>query len=219
MNATQQINTRYSALAKKTTCLSCGGAINHAAPRCGETCVDLGSGRGNDVINLARAVGPAGVVFGIDISEGMIARARHNVSAEGISNAYFERSPIERIPLERNTVDVLISNCTINHADSKSAVWSEVFRVLRPGGRFVVSDIYSLEPVPETYQSDPEAVAQCWAGAQTRADYLHTLEQAGFENITILEESVPYPKGAVSVASWTIKGTKPRKQLNGSVSR
>jgi len=205
MNA---INERYSVLSEKTCCLSCGGAINHAKPTTGDFCVDLGSGRGNDVIRLAEEVGEQGYVYGIDISEGMIAKAKANLDKFEVTNAEIIMADLENLPIEANKIDVIISNCTINHATNKQAVWNEVFRILKPGGRFVISDIYATSPIAEEFRNDPVAVAECWAGAVTRAEYLTMLEQAGFEKIQILEESEPYAKGQAEVASWTIKGIK-----------
>jgi ubiquinone/menaquinone biosynthesis C-methylase UbiE len=202
------INERYSVLSEKTCCLSCGGAINHAKAYTGEVCVDLGSGRGNDVIRLAEEVGENGYVYGIDISDGMIAKAKANLEKFEISNTEILKADLENLPIEENTVDVIISNCTINHATNKQAVWNEVFRILKPGGRFVVSDIYATSPIADDYRNDPVAVAECWAGAITRGEYLLMLEEAGFGDIQILEESEPYTKGQAEVASWTIKGIK-----------
>ena len=145
----QAINVRYSKLAGDNCCLSCGSAINFAEPKPGEVCVDLGSGRGQDVLRMANEVGSEGISYGIDISDGMIAKAEGYARKMGIENAKFIQSELGSIPLDSDSVDLLISNCTINHADDKQAVWNEVFRVLKPGGRFVVSDIYSTEPVPE----------------------------------------------------------------------
>jgi arsenite methyltransferase len=203
------IDKRYSSLAKTQCCLSCGGAIGYAKPQDNEICVDLGSGRGNDCIRLAESVGSKGFVYGIDISDGMIENARENVRIKNIGNIEFRKSSIESIPIHENTVDLLISNCTINHASDKETVWSEVYRVLKAGGRFVVSDIYSLETVPVEYRNDPFAVSECWAGSVTRNDYLTTLEQTGFIKLEVLEESEPYEKGKISVASFTIRGFKP----------
>ncbi len=202
------INDRYSVLSEKTCCLSCGGAINHAKATTGEVCVDLGSGRGNDVIRLAEEVGETGYVYGIDISEGMIAKANANLEKFEITNAEIIKADLEHLPIADNKVNIIISNCTINHASDKKAVWNEVFRILKPGGRFVVSDIYSTSPIADEYRNDPVAVAECWAGAVTRAEYLTMLEESGFETIQILEESEPYAKGQAEVASWTIKGIK-----------
>jgi len=208
MQVNSAINQRYTYLSETTCCLSCGGAINYAKPLPGEVCVDLGSGRGNDVIKMAEEVGESGFVYGIDISEGMIAKAEANLAKFEVSNAKILKAELEHLPLATDTVNCIISNCTINHAANKMAVWNEVYRVLKPGGRFVVSDIYATSPIPDEYRNDPEAVAECWAGAVTRAEYLTMLEEAGFRNIRIFEESKPYPKGQAEVASFTVSGEK-----------
>lgn len=205
---TEAINERYTSLSETSCCLSCGGAINHAKPQPGETCVDLGSGRGNDVIRLAEEVGEKGFVFGIDISEGMIAKANANLEKFEVQNAKILKAELESLPLRNDSVNLVISNCTINHASDKPAVWREVFRILKLGGRFVVSDIYATQPIAEEYRNDPAAVAECWAGSVTRAEYLTMLEEAGFSNIKIFEESEPYAKGQAEVASLTISGKK-----------
>ena len=203
-----EINKRYSELAKSDCCLSCGGAINYAEAQPNEWCVDLGSGRGTDVMRLAEAVGKNGMVFGIDISEGMIEKASGTAERLGITNARFIQSDLEKILLDDNIADLVISNCTINHASDKQAVWNEIYRILKKGGRFVISDIYSTSPVPEEYKNDPVAIAECWAGSVTRDEYLKHLETAGFSTITIIEESAPYEKGKIKVSSWTISGKK-----------
>ena len=202
------INERYSSLSKTTCCLSCGGAINHAGIKPGEVCVDLGSGRGNDVIRLADMAGEGGYAYGVDISEGMIEKAESQLRKFDIKNAAIIKSELEDIELPDETADVVISNCTINHAADKDRVWAGIFRILKSGGRFIVSDIYSLSPVPEEYRTDPQAVAECWAGSVTREEYLVSLEKAGFSDIRIIEESEPYAKGKIEVASWTITGYK-----------
>jgi arsenite methyltransferase len=102
-----------------------------------------------------------------------------------------------------------LSNCTINHSLEQGLVWKEIFRILKPGGQFVVSDIYALEPVADKYRNDPEAVAQCWAGSVTKEQYFHNIQSAGFLSAEILEESAPYEKGSINVCSFTIRGTKP----------
>lgn len=202
------INKRYTYLSEKACCLSCGGAINHAKAQKGEVCVDLGSGKGNDVIRLAEEVGNEGYAYGIDISEGMISKANSNLQKFEVRNAEIIKSGLEKLPLKDKTVDVVISNCTINHASDKQSVWNEVYRILKSGGRFVVSDIYATEPIAEEYKNDPEAVAECWAGAVTRAEYFDMLEKAGFSEIKVLEESEPYAKGQAEVSSITIFGKK-----------
>ena len=202
------INERYTNLSETTCCLSCGGAINHAVVQPGEVCLDLGSGRGNDVIRMAEEAGENGFAYGIDLSDGMVKKARTNLEKFGVTNAEIIQSEMESLPLNDNSVDVTISNCTINHSSNKEAVWSEVFRVLKPGGRFVVSDIYATAPIADEYRNDPQAVAECWAGAVTRVEYLTMLEETGFTNIKILEESEPYAKGMAEVASFTVYGEK-----------
>lgn len=204
----QSINARYTSLSETSCCLSCGGAINHANVKLNEICLDLGSGRGNDVIRMAEAAGEGGFAYGIDLSDGMVSKARRNIEKFDIKNAEIIQSEMEKLPLNENCIDVVISNCTINHSSDKEAVWSEVYRVLKPGGRFVVSDIYATLPIADEYRNDPEAIAECWAGAVTRAEYLYMLEEAGFSNIKILEESEPYAKGKAEVASFTVYGEK-----------
>jgi len=203
------INIRYGKLASSDCCLSCGGAINYAKAKTGEVCVDLGSGRGTDVLRMADEVGEAGFVCGIDISEGMLEKARQNAAKLEVQNVRFIQSELEKIELADGIADLVISNCTINHATNKKAVWSEVFRILKKGGRFVVSDIYATSPIPEEYRNDPVAVAECWAGATTRDEYLDTLNKLGFSGVEIIEESKPYLKGKAEVASLTIAGKRP----------
>ena len=205
---TDAINERYTQLSETSCCLSCGGAINHAKPQTGEVCVDLGSGRGNDVIRLSEEVGETGYVYGIDISEGMIAKAKANLEKFEVENAEILNAELEKLPLEDNSVNLVISNCTINHAADKQAVWNEISRILKPDGRFVVSDIYATSPIADEYRNDPTAVAECWAGSVTKEEYLTILENAGFKNLIIYEESAPYEKGKAEVASWTIGGKK-----------
>jgi ubiquinone/menaquinone biosynthesis C-methylase UbiE len=204
-----EINKRYSELAETSCCLSCGGAINYSQAEEGEVCIDLGSGRGTDVMRLAETVGKDGFVYGVDISEGMIRKAVSTSERLGIKNVEFIQSPLETIKLPDNKADLVISNCTINHSDDKQAVWNEIFRMLKAGGRFVVSDIYSLTPVPEEFRNDPVAISECWAGSVTREEYLGHLNNAGFESVKVIEESAPYEKGKIMVSSWTIHGKKP----------
>ena len=210
----KEINSRYSELAESSCCLSCGGAINYSEPLPGEVCVDLGSGRGTDVIRLAEKVGEEGFVYGIDISEGMIRKAVSTAERLGIKNVRFIQSPLEKLNLDDKVADLVISNCTINHADDKQVVWNEIFRILKKGGRFVVSDIYSSEPVPEEYRNDPVAVSECWAGSVTCTEYLEQLKNAGFTDIRIIEESKPYVKGKIMVSSWSIAGVRASCKCN-----
>lgn len=203
-----EINKRYSTLAESSCCLSCGGAINYAEAQINEVCCDLGSGRGTDAMRLAGIVGKKGYVYGIDISDGMVRKSNETVKKLGLQNIQFRLSSLENTGLMNDIADLVISNCTINHSYDKQAVWNEVYRILRKGGRFIVSDIYSEFPVPDKYRNDPVAVSECWAGSVTRDEYLIQLEKAGFDFVEILEESEPYRKGEIMVSSWTIKGIK-----------
>ena len=204
-----EIKSRYASLAETSCCLSCGGALSHAKAQPGEKGLDLGSGRGNDVIRLAEQVGKEGFVWGLDLTPAMIEKARKTATRFNVTNVDFLLASLESIPLEDNSINVIISNCTLNHAQNKDKVWQEIFRVLAPAGRFIVSDIYSKTIIPAKYANDPAAVAECWAGSVTRDQYFDTLEKTGFKNITTIEESDFYPKGSVEVASITLSGTKP----------
>lgn len=208
LNVTEAINIRYGNLANSSCCLSCGGAINYAKPKDGEVCADLGSGRGTDVLRIAEAVGKSGFVYGIDISSGMIAKSQELSQKFGYTNVSFIQSNLEALPLSDSSCDLIISNCTINHAHDKQKVMDEIHRILKSGGRCIVSDIYSIGHVPEEYRNDPIAISECWAGAIPKDEYLEIIAKAGFTHIEILEESQPYPKGAIQVASFTYKVVK-----------
>jgi arsenite methyltransferase len=184
--------------------------VDQGKPTMGEVCVDLGSGRGTDVLRMAEDVGPQGFVWGIDISDGMLDLARSTATRLGVSNVRFEKAELEHLPVPSQSVDLVVSNCVLNHASDKSAVWAEIFRILKPGGRFAVSDIYSSLPVPDEFRHDPAAVAECWAGADTRDVYLRTVQDAGLQELSIRDESAPYPKGSIEVASFTLLGAKPK---------
>lgn len=203
------IEARYGALAESSCCLSCGSALAHVAAEAGQKCLDLGCGRGTDVMRLAQRVGPVGHAYGIDITDSMLDRARRTSEKLGVVNVTFLKADLAALPIGNAEVDWVTSNCVLNHANDKAAVWKEIARVLKPGGRFVVSDIYALEPVPEVYRNDPEAVAECWAGAILKSEYLEAIGNAGLTNITILEESAPYDKGKIKVASFTLSGNRP----------
>lgn len=205
---TIEIAGRYSVLANDTCCLSCGGAAEKSEAKTNEVCIDLGSGRGTDVLRLAEEVGTGGFVYGVDITEEMVRKATSTASKMGVGNVKFILADLEQIPLESEIANLIISNCTLNHVSNKSKVWSEIYRLLKNGGRFVISDIFSSEPVPEEYANDPIAVAECWAGSITRTEYLEIIKNSGFKDFRILEESQPYPKGKIKVSSFTITALK-----------
>lgn len=205
---TVEINSRYSLLAEDTCCLSCGGAAEKSEAQKGEVCIDLGSGRGTDVIRLAGIVGQTGHVYGVDITENMIRKAEATARKMGIENVTFVHSDLESIKLDSEIADLIISNCTLNHVSDKTKVWKEIYRLLKNGGRFMISDIYSLEKVPDEYASDPVAVSECWAGAITKQEYINIIKQTGFRDFKIIEESKPYQKGKVMISSFTISAIK-----------
>jgi arsenite methyltransferase len=165
--------------------LGCGNPTALAELHAGETVLDLGSGGGLDVLLSARRVGPTGKAYGLDMTPEMLALARRNQAEAGITNAEFLLGTIEHIPLPDNSVDVVISNCVINLAADKDPVLREAFRVLRPGGRFAVSDIVLLKPLPEAAQRAMRLWTGCIAGALLDTDYLAKLTAAGFTDAGI----------------------------------
>lgn len=205
---TLEINNRYTVLAEDTCCLSCGGAVDKSQAKTGEICIDLGSGRGTDVLRLAEEVGETGFAYGVDVTDGMIQKAEATALKMGVENVKFIKSDLENIELPDETAHLIISNCTLNHVANKTAVWNEIYRLLKNGGRFVISDIYSSEPVPAEFANDPAAVAECWAGSIPKDEYLRIIKSVGFKQVKILEESKPYPKGMIEVSSFTITATK-----------
>src|SRR5579871_6896158 len=167
--------------------LSCGNPTAFASLRPGEVVVDLGCGGGLDVLLAATKVGPAGRVIGIDMTPAMLDRARANAAKQGATNVEFHQSTIDRLPLADDSVDCVISNCVINLAPDKPAVFREVFRVLKPGGRLAVSDIALKKPLPPELARDVLAYIGCVAGAVLIADYERTLREAGFEAVQVVD--------------------------------
>jgi SAM-dependent methyltransferase len=167
--------------------LSCGNPTAFARLRPGETVVDLGCGGGLDVLLAAQKIGPAGRAVGIDMTPEMIARARANAAQLGLANVEFHLAAIDRLPLPDESVDCLVSNCVINLAPDKSAVFREMFRVLKPGGRVAVSDIALKKPLPPELARDVQAYIGCVAGALPVDEYRRGLAEAGFDAVQILD--------------------------------
>ncbi|MDV3222734.1 arsenite methyltransferase [Intrasporangium sp.] len=165
--------------------LGCGVPTAVADLHPGETVLDLGSGAGGDVLISAKRVAPGGKAIGLDMTTEMVELARKNAREAGVDNVEFIEGYLEDIPLGDGTVDVVISNCVINLAADKSVVLSEAARVLRPGGRFAVSDVVADEDMDEATRADMEAFTGCIAGALTEAEYRSSLAGAGFEDIEI----------------------------------
>ena len=163
--------------------LGCGNPTALAELKAGETVLDLGSGGGIDVLLSARRVGPTGKAYGLDMTDEMLALARANQAKSGLTNVEFLRGEIERIPLPNDSVDVIISNCVINLSADKDQVIREAFRVLKPGGRFAVSDVVVRGEVPAELRRNMELWVGCIAGALEEGEYAAKLEAAGFAEI------------------------------------
>jgi len=168
--------------------LGCGAPIDHLALKAGETVVDLGSGAGIDVFLAADAVGPSGKVIGVDMTPEMLARARRNAAKAGVTNAEFREGRLEELPVDSGTVDAVTSNCVINLVPDKAAVFKEIARILKPGGRLVISDIVLDKKLPPEIEQDVYAYAGCISGAAMRDSYLGMLEAAGLGEIEILKD-------------------------------
>ena len=168
-----------------TASLGCGNPTALIALEPGQTVLDLGSGGGIDVLLSAKRVGPTGKVYGLDMTDEMLALARNNQRKAGVSNVEFLKSTIEAIPLPANSVDVVISNCVINLSSDKDAVLREAFRVLKPGGRFAVSDVVVRGEVPADVRRSLELWVGCIAGALEDREYVSKLQSAGFTNVDV----------------------------------
>ena len=169
--------------------LGCGNPVALASLCPGETVLDLGSGAGFDCFLAAKRVGKDGRVIGVDMTPEMVARARENAEKGGYSNVEFRLGEIEHLPVERDSVDVIISNCVINLVPDKRKAFAEAFRVLRPRGRLMVSDIVLVGELPERVQQSVGAYVGCLAGAVDKAAYLGAIRDAGFTEITVHEET------------------------------
>jgi arsenite methyltransferase len=167
--------------------LGCGNPTAVADLHEGETVLDLGSGGGIDVLLSARRVGPTGKAYGLDMTDEMLELARRNQRQAGVENAEFLRGTIEEVPLPDDSVDVIISNCVINLSADKPRVFREAARVLRPGGRFAVTDVVADPDMDETTRRDMQQFTGCIAGALTEADFRHQLEAAGFGEVEVRE--------------------------------
>ena len=165
--------------------LGCGNPTALAELKRGETVLDLGSGGGIDVLLSARRVGPTGKAYGLDMTDEMLALARENQRKAGVENAEFLKGQIENVPLPDNSVDVIISNCVINLSADKDRVLKEAFRVLKPGGRFAVSDVVVRGEVPAAIRKSVELWIGCIAGALEESEYRARLARAGFESVEI----------------------------------
>lgn len=209
--------------------LGCGLPTEFAKIKEGDTVIDLGSGAGNDAFIARRQTGEKGKVIGIDFTEPMIARARENAEKLGLNNVEFRLGDIEDMPVTSNKADVIVSNCVLNLVPNKHKVFSEIYRVLKPGGHFSISDIVLEGPLPEKWKGVAELYAGCVSGAIQKEEYLGIIEESGFKNITLqkdktihipddilanylsAEEITEYKKGTTRITSITAYAEKPAK--------
>lgn len=209
--------------------LGCGLPTEFAKIKEGDTVVDLGSGAGNDAFVARRISGDKGKVIGIDFTEAMIAKARQNAEKLGLNNVEFRQGDIEDMPLTSAKADVIISNCVLNLVPNKHKVFSEIYRVLKPGGHFSISDIVLQGKIPEKWKEVAELYAGCVSGAIQESEYLAIIEEAGFDNITIQkdkpivlpddilanylseEEIKEYKTSDTKIKSITVSAEKPAK--------
>lgn len=207
--------------------LGCGLPTQFAKINKGDTVIDLGSGAGNDCFIARAETGEAGKVIGIDFTEAMIDKARINAEKLGFNNVEFRQGDIENMPVTANVADVIVSNCVLNLVPNKKAVFAEIFRVLKPGGHFSISDIVLTGELPEKIKSAAEMYAGCVASAIDKNEYLSYISQTGFQNMTIQkdkpiivpddilknylneEEIAAYKANATVIRSITVYAEKP----------
>jgi SAM-dependent methyltransferase len=199
--------------------LGCGNPQAIAALRPNEVVLDLGSGAGFDCFLAARAVGGGGHVIGVDMTQKMIDKARHNADAAGVENVEFRLGEIEALPVEADTVDVIISNCVINLSPDKPAVYREAFRVLKPGGRIAISDVVATAELPPEVRGDLAMYTGCVAGASSIDELEATLHEAGFADVrvtikgekrNVIRQWAPGASLDDYIASANIEAVKPR---------
>lgn len=209
--------------------LGCGLPTEFAQIKAGDTVIDLGSGAGNDAFIARRIVGEKGKVIGIDFTEIMISRARENAEKVGFNNVEFRLGDIEDMPVVSNKADVVVSNCVLNLVPNKHKVFSEVYRVLKPGGHFSISDIVLQGKLPVKWKEVAELYAGCVSGAIEKEDYLAIIKETGFSNISLqkekeiiipddilqqylsAEEIKSYKNGITKITSITVYADKPAK--------
>ncbi len=196
--------------------LGCGLPVEHAELAPGQTVLDLGSGAGLDAFVARRKVGPSGLVLGVDFTPEMVEKARANAAALGFDNVRFEHGAIEALPFPDGSVDVVVSNCVLNLAPDKGRAFAEMRRVLRPGGRFCVSDVALRGALPAAIRASVEHYAGCVAGALDPSEYLALLEAAGFERVEVAAERPVHlpadflPEGLQNpIFSITVRGVRP----------
>ena len=186
--------------------LGCGNPTAIASLKEGDVVLDLGSGAGFDGFLAAKKVGQTGKAIGVDITDEMLIKANENAKRGGYTNVEFRKGDIESLPIDDNSIDVVISNCVINLAPNKAKVFNEIYRVLKIGGRLMVSDVVLIKSLPEDLKSDKDLLIGCVSGAILKEDYLNMLKKVGFDNIEIHKEIPAFlPEYAQSI---TFSATK-----------
>lgn len=203
----EEIQKRYTKEAESCDNLSCGNNLPFLNIAPGESILDLGCGGGGDTIEAAKLTGPGGVSCGMDITDAMLAKAAAAAKSQGLDNVRFVKGDIENLPFADESFHAVMSNCVINHARDKKKVYREIYRILKGGGRFVISDAVTKEPLPDDVKNDPEAWAQCYGGAITEQEYLNSISGAGFDTIKILNRR-EYIKNTFDFISLTILAEK-----------
>lgn len=191
--------------------LGCGVPTEHAKIRKGDVVVDLGSGAGNDAFVARALVGEEGRVVGIDMTQAMLEKANLNVTKLGFKNVEFRLGEIEKMPLEDNFSDVVISNCVLNLVPNKRQAFKEIFRILKPAGHFSISDVVLTKPLPAGLQKAAEMYAGCVSGASLKEDYLAIIKEQGFQNVEIqIEKTISVPDDVLAkyLDQEEIKGLK-----------
>jgi len=187
--------------------LGCGNPVALADIRKGETVLDIGSGGGLDVFLASEKVGPEGKVIGLDMTEQMVEKARKNARKGNYTNVEFKLGEAENIPVKDNSVDLVMSNCVINLVPNKEKAYREIYRILKRGGRFVISDLVTEKELDESIRNNPEKLVACVGGALTEKGYISVIKKSGFKNINVLKKSSMVVNG-VKVLSETIRGEK-----------
>ena len=168
--------------------LGCGLPVEHAGLQTGQTVLDLGSGAGLDVFVARKEVGESGHLIGVDMTAEMIAKARENAEKSGFDNVEFRLGEIEHLPVQSDSIDAVISNCVLNLVPDKQRAFAEIFRVLKPGGHFCISDIVSSRELPDWVKGIAEAYAGCVSGAIPKKDYLSLIQETGFADVVVASE-------------------------------
>ena len=197
-----------------TNSFGCGNPLAMAMVKAGDTVLDLGSGAGIDLLLAAKFAGPEGRVIGVDMTDAMIERARANIAEAGADNVEVRKGVIEQLPVEDSSVDIVISNCVINLSPDKPAVFSEIARVVKPGGRFSISDIV-VDELPDWVRAIPEAYSACVSGAIPQPDYLQGLRDAGLEDVEVVGRFVYDPEQVLALVESDMPGFAERLQTMG----